>query len=135
MTTTPTRTRARRRTAAAAVATAMVAGSMTLLVTSPAQAAEREFRYAGAEVDFEVEKDDGRFEVEVDIDDARRGEKFRVVLWQNGQRFHTKVHTVDRDGDIEIEKTRRDTRGIDVFKLRLKKIDGPKAVTSTIRTR
>ena len=135
MTTTPTRTRTFRRGAATVVATSMVAGSLALLGATPAQAAEREFRYAGAEVDFEVDKDDGRFEVEVDIDDARPGEKFRIVLWQNGQRFHKKVHTVDRDGEIEIDKERRDTKGRDVFKLKIKKIGGPKAVTSVIRTR
>jgi len=135
MSTACTRTRTLRRSAAATVATAMVAGSLTLLGTTPAQAAEREFRYAGAEVDFEVDKDDGRFEVEVDIDEARPGERFRIVLWQNGQRFHKKVYTANRDGEIEVDKDRRDTRGRDVFKLKIKKIGGPKAVTSVIRTR
>lgn len=135
MTSTPTRTRSLRRGAATVVATSMVAGSLALLGASPAQAAEREFRYAGADVDFEVEKDDRRFEVEVDIDEARPGDRFRVVLWQNGQRFHKKVHTADRDGEIEIDKKRRDTKGRDVFKLKIKKIGGPKAVTRVIRTR
>jgi hypothetical protein len=135
MTRTTARTRSLRRGAATLVASVMVAGSLALVGAAPAQAAEREFRYAGAEVEFEVDKDDGRFEVEVDIDDARPGEKFRIVVWQNGQRFHKKVHTADRDGEIEIDKTRRDTKGRDVFKLKIKKIGGPKAVTSVIRTR
>ncbi len=31
------------------------------------------------EVDFKVERGDGRFEVEVDIDDAKPGTRWRVV--------------------------------------------------------
>ena len=122
-----------RRITAAAGAVALVASP--LAIAAPASAAEREFRYAGAEVDFSVEKDDGRFEVEVDLDEARRGQKFRVVLKHDGKTFHNRVHTVDREGDIEIEKNRRNTAGKDVFKLKLKKIGGPKAVTRTITLR
>ncbi len=122
-----------RRITATLGAAALVA--TPLAVASPASAAEREFRYGGAEVEFSVEKDDGRFEVDFDLDYARRGERFRVVLKHDGKTFHKRVHTVDREGDIEIEKNRRNTAGKDVFKLKLKKIGGPKAVTRTITLR
>lgn len=130
------RTRRLRRTIATVAVGALIAGSVTLLGATPASAKtkEREFRVANAEVDFEVEKDDGRFEIDVDID-ARRGERYRVVLWQNGNRYHKKVHRTDRDGDIEIEKNRRDTQGRDTFKIKVKKVGGPKAETRTIRFR
>jgi hypothetical protein len=95
---------------------------------------ETEFRVAGAEVDFSVEKDDGRFEVEVDVDDARPGSKWRVVLWHDGRRYHNKVHRADDDGDIEIDKKRRDTKGKDTFKVKVKKVGGA-AKTSIIRMR
>jgi hypothetical protein len=108
-------------------AAALLAAPMSL-VAAPAHAdgpeKEKEFRVAGAEVDFKVEKDDGRFEVEVDIDDAKPGSRWRVVLRHDGNRFHNKVHRADGDGDIEIDKLRRDTRGKDVFKVRVKKIGG-----------
>ncbi len=106
-----------------------------LAIASPAGAVERELRYAGAEVDFSVEKDDGRFEVDVDLDDARPGQRFRVVLKHDGRTFHKRVHTVDREGDIDIEKNRRNTAGKDAFKMKLKKVGGPKAVTRTITLR
>jgi hypothetical protein len=122
-----------RRTTAALGTVALVA--TPLAIAAPASAAEREFRYAGADVDFSVEKDDGRFEVEVDLDDAKRGQRFRVVLKHDGKTFHKRVHTVDREGDIEIEKSRRNTAGKDAFKLKLKRIGGPKAVTRTITLR
>ena len=82
-----------------------------------------------------MEKDDGRFEVEVEVDDAEPGSKWRVILKHNGNRFHKKVHRADSDGEFEIDKNRPDTRGKDFFKLRIKKIGGPKAVMRTIRAR
>lgn len=108
------------------------------LIASPAHAdgprKDREFRVAGAEVDFSVEKDDGRFELEVDIDDARPGSRWRVVLRHDGKRFHNRVHRANRAGDIEIDKTRRDTSGTDTFKLRVKKVGGA-GKARTIRMR
>lgn len=101
-----------------------------MLIAAPAAAAEREFRYGGAEIEYEVEKDDGRFEVEVDID-GKRTDRWRVTLWHDGKRYHKKVHK----GDVDIEKSRPNTKGKDVFKLRVKKIGGPKAKTRIIRLR
>jgi hypothetical protein len=124
-----------RRTTATLGAAALVATPLTLMTAAPASAAERDFRVAGAKVDFEVEKDDGRFEVEVDIDSARPGSKWRVVLWQDGKRYHKRVHKADNDGDIEIDKNRRNTAGKDVFKVKVKKVGGPKAKTRVITLR
>jgi hypothetical protein len=124
-----------RRTTATLGAAALVAAPLTLMTAAPASAAEREFRVAGADVDFQVEKDDGRFEVDVDIDDAQPGSRWRVVLWHDGKRFHKRVHTADNDGDVDIDKNRRNTAGKDVFKVKVKKIGGPKAKTRTIRLR
>ena len=123
-----------RKTMATVGAAALLAAPLTVLGAVPASAADREFRIAGAEVDFDVEKDDGRFEVEVDIDDAKPGSKWRVVLRHDGKVLHNRVHRADSDGDIEIEKSRPDTAGKDVFKVKVKKIGGKKA-TRTIRVR
>jgi hypothetical protein len=126
-----------RRTTATLGAATLLSASLGL-VAGPAHAdgpeKDREFRVAGADVDFSVSKDDGRFEVDVDIDDAAPGSRWRVVLWHDGKRFHSKVHRADGDGDVEIDKNRRDTRGADTFKVRVKKIGGA-AATRTIRMR
>jgi hypothetical protein len=120
----------------APLAAAALVAAPVAVIAAPAQAdgpeKEREFRLAGAEVDFSVEKDDGRFEVEVDIDDARPGSKWRVVLRHDGKRFHNRVHRADDDGDIEIDRNRRNTAGADVFKVRVKKVGGS-AKSRTIR--
>lgn len=123
-----------RKTVATAAATALIATPAAVLTASPAAAADREFRYAGADVEFDVSKDDGRFDVEVDVDDAKPGSRWRVVLRHNGKRFHKNVHRAT-DGDFDIDKNRPNTNGRDVFKLRIKRIGGPKAVTRVIRTR
>ena len=124
-----------RRTTASLAAVTLLAAPMTVLTAAPASAADREFRYAGAEVEFDVEKDDGRFEVEVDIDDAKPGSRWRVVLRHNGSRYHSRIHRADSDGDIEIDRNRPNTPGRDVFKLRVKRIGADKAATRVIRRR
>ena len=116
---------------AAVAAVSLVIGMSTV----PASAADREFRHAGAEVEFDVEKDDGRFEVEVEVDDAKPKSRWRVVLRHDGKRYHHRIHRADSDGEIEIEKNRRNTRGKDVFKLRIKKVGAKKAAVRTIRRR
>ncbi|PJJ47833.1 hypothetical protein CLV56_4092 [Mumia flava] len=126
-----------RRITATLGAGALLAAPLTVLTAAPASAdaeRDREFRVAGAEVDFSVEKDDGRFEIDVDLDDARPGSRWKIVLRHDGKRFHKRVHRADRDGDIDIDKVRRNTAGKDVFKLKVKKIGGPKKVR-TIRMR
>lgn len=124
-----------RRTTATLGAMALIATPLTLMAASPASAADREFRYAGADVDFDVERDDGRFEVDVDIDDAKPGSKWRIVLRHDGKVFHKRVHRADGDGDIDVDKSRPNTVGKDVFKLKVKKIGAEKAATRTIRRR
>jgi hypothetical protein len=122
----------------AAVGAAALIAAPASLIAGPAHAdgpeKEKEFRVGGAEVDFKVEKDDGRFEVEVDIDDARPGSKWRVVIRHDGRLIHKKVHRADGDGEVEIDKRRPDTRGADTFKVRVKQVGGPGKVR-TIRMR
>lgn len=126
------------RTATATLGAAALLVAPLSLMSAPAHAdgpeKNREFRIAGAEIDFSVEKDDGRFEVEVDVDDARPGSRWRVVLKHDGKRFHSRVHRADGDGDIKIDRKRGDTPGADVFKVRVKQIGGD-AKGRTIRMR
>ena len=123
-----------RRTTAALGASVLIAVPLSIVGAPPAHAADREFRCAGAQVDFEVDQERGRFEVDVSIDTTRNA-RWRVTLRQNGRVFHQRVHRADRDGDVDVDLRRPDTRGADVFKLRVKKIGGPAACTSRIRLR
>lgn len=118
-----------RKTTATLATTALLATPFAVLTAAPASAADREFRVGGAEVEFDVEKDDGRFEVEVDLDDAKPGSKWRIILRHNGKVYFNKVRKADRDGEIEIDRKRKNTKGKDVFRITVKKV-GSKAKKS-----
>lgn len=119
-------TNLRKATAAVTVASLLVIPAT--MIAGPAQAdgpsKQREFRLAGADVDFKVEKDDGRFDVDVDIDDARPGSLWRVVLRHEGRVFLNRVYRADSDGEVDIDRTRRNTAGADTFKVRVTKVGG-----------
>lgn len=123
------------RPAASLGTAAMIATSLTVVGASPAGAVEREFNVGGAEVDFDVDKENGRFEVDVDLEDARPGSKWRIKLWHDGRRYFSEVLTANRVGEIEIDRSRRDTRGDDVFKVKVRKVgtDAVKSRTITLR--
>jgi hypothetical protein len=57
-----------------------------------------------------------------------------VTLKHDGKRFHKKVHRADGDGDIDIDKKRGNTKGADVFKVKVKKVGGG-SKSRTIRMR
>ena len=123
-----------RRTTATVGAAALLATPMALLSSSPASAADREFNYAGAKVEFDVHRDDGRYEIDVELDNVKQPKaKYRIVLRHNGKVFHNKAHRAGSDREIEIEKNRPNTRGKDTFKLRVKKASAKKAAVRTIR--
>jgi hypothetical protein len=115
-------TSVRRLTATAATAS-LLALSTVALSASPAAAVENQKRCAGALVKLEVERDDGEHEVQADIDNGQRGERWRVKLFQNGNRFVNVVRTVrGDDNDIEIDRDRRNTAGRDTYALRAKNL-------------
>ncbi len=122
-----------RRTTAAVAAAGVLAAPVAL--AAPASATEKDFRVGGARVDFEVDKDDGRFQVDVDIDDAKPGTRWRITLWHDGQRFFRDARRANGDGDVaDVERSRPDTAGRDVFTVKIKRVSG-ESKTRTIRKR
>lgn len=122
----------RKSTATVAVG-ALLAAPLSLLGTSSASAADREFRYAGAKVEFDVEKDDGRFEIDVDLDNIKQPKAgWRIVLRHNGKVYHNRIHRAGGDGEIDFERKRPNTRGKDVFTIRVKKLSAKKAAVRKI---
>lgn len=111
------------RRSTAAVGTIALLGVPALAVTAtPAHAAEKSQRCDGARMELSVEKDDGKFEVEAEIDDARPGSRWRIVLRHDGKRYFNDVRRADGDGDIEIDRDRRNTAGRDVFTMRVNRV-------------
>ncbi|MBM9461712.1 hypothetical protein JK386_17600 [Nocardioides sp. zg-536] len=124
----PTARRTARRATATLGAAALLTAA-TSVVADPAHAdpeKERTFRVAGAVVDFKVEKERGRFDIDIDLD-ARPGSRWIVVLKHDAKRVLKRTYRADAEGEVEINKLRRNTKGKDRFKVWVKKTGGASA--------
>ncbi len=110
----------RKATATLGIATLLAVPAVTL-VASPASAVEKSGPCADARVDLSVERDDGGFEVEADVDNANPGSRWKIVLKHDGKRFYKQTRRADNDGDISVDRFRSNTAGKDVFKLTVTK--------------
>ncbi|GAB6987624.1 hypothetical protein [Nocardioides pyridinolyticus] len=133
-----------KRTIALTTATALMGGSAALAVAAPAQADGPE-RYAhgtvaGARYEILAEKDNGRFEVDADLDGVAAGSSWRMVVRHDGTKvaFRTANAVRDDDGgyDVDFREVRRaDSGGKDVFRVRLTRTDGAGSVTRPLTFR
>ena len=124
------------RTTVAALATcALAATSFSLVAAGPAHAdgpeKSQEFRFAGTEVDFSVEKHK-KFHIDVDLDDAAPRSRWRLVLRHDGKVVHDRTYTANREGEVEFTTYRRNTAGKDTFKLTVRKVGGPKRYSTIV---
>jgi len=134
---TTTRTRLAR-TGTAVAATAAVSLGSVALFAAPAHAdyeKEKDFRVAGVEADFNVELEHGRYDVDFDLDDARPGSRWRVVLKHNGTTFHNRVHRADADGDVDVDTIRPNSKGKDRFTVKVVKVGSKAKASRTITMR
>ncbi len=68
--------------------------------------------------ELELEKEHGRIEVKVDLDTNRSRRQWRVRIWHDGRLTSSVLRRSQRDGDVEVQRTRSDHRGRDVFRFR-----------------
>lgn len=107
------------RTATAAAATLAVAMPTAALVAAPAQAdTERQERCAGGIVELSVDREAGRWEVDAQVDNMSAGQRWRIVLKQDGRRYFRDVRTTDREGELDVDRRRADTSGRDTFRMK-----------------
>lgn len=120
-----------------AAAAGAIAIPAALLAAAPAANADvdREGRYAGASYEFSADREGRGYEVSVDVDDAKPGSRWKIVLWHDGKRIVKTTKTADREGDVEIERYRPNTAGSDTFKVKIQKVGTKKAVVRTITFR
>lgn len=130
-----------KRTIALTTATALAVGSGTLLLAAaPAQAdgPERHAHgnVAGARYEISAEKDNGRFEVDADLDGVPSGSSWKMVVRHDGNKVATRTANAVRDDgryDVDFGEVRRsDSAGKDVFKVTLTRTDGAGKVTRTL---
>ncbi|CUR57787.1 exported hypothetical protein [metagenome] len=124
------------RTATATALIGAVAVPTAFVFASPASADIEKGGVCGnARYELNVDKENGGFEVDADLDNAAAGTQWRVVLRHDGTVFYNKIRTTDREGDLDVERFRTNTAGADKFRLTVKRINGSAACTTVITTR
>lgn len=99
-------------------AAAVLAAGTTLATVAPAAAdTERTARCGGALASLSVDREDGALEVDADVDGARPGSRWRVVLRHEGRVVADRVLRADREGELDLDRVRPDTPGRDTFRL------------------
>ena len=74
---------------------------------------------------LKVSPEDGRLEVEYEIDVNRAGQRWRVALFHGGTRMHRGVHvTRGRSGSFTVRDLARNTAGGDRFRARAIRFGG-----------
>ncbi len=77
----------------------------------------------GSDWKYKVKRDDGRLEVEYEIDQNRSGDRWRVRLKHDGKRYFrgTRV-TRGRSGSLDIERKVPNHQGVDRFRARARNL-------------
>ena len=105
-----------------ALATAALTGTALLAVPVAASAApiraeverEKEGRCSSSSTwDLNLEKEHGRIDIDVDIDSRAAGQKWKVKITHEGKTVYNKTRTTDREGEIDVSRNVKDTRGKD----------------------
>ncbi|HEX5986652.1 MAG TPA: hypothetical protein VFY86_09045 [Nocardioides sp.] len=112
-----------KRLAAAGLATAAVATVVPFALAAPASAdVEKVGNCAGARYDFDVDRERGGYEVSFEVDSNTPNQKWRLVLFHNGDRVFRDVRTTDREGEVDFERLRPNTPGADTFRAKAVKL-------------
>lgn len=123
----------RRRRSTALLSTGALLAAPVVLLAAPAHAdADRSGACGGGSFEYSVERDDGRFEIELELEDVKPGSRWKVTLRHDGNRYYQRTLRADDDGDLDVERSRKNTRGKDAFKFRLDRVKGSAACTRTI---
>lgn len=102
----------------------VLAVAIPVLSAAPAQASGDEVRRIGsctgrAQVEIKAKHDDGRIELQAEVDTNRIGRTWRWVIWHNGYvSFRGRAVTRAPSGSFEVERRAVNVRGPDSFKFR-----------------
>ncbi len=123
-----------RRTTALLAGGALLAGPAAVLVASPASAdVERTVVCGPGTGELAVDREGRRNEVSVDLDDVTPGSRWKVVIKKDGKRIAKAMRTADNEGDLELDRFVRNTRGQDTFAFRAKQINATASCSTSVR--
>ena len=122
-----------------ALSTAAATVSALALTAAPANAGDGDVEKArncgGFRIELKVGPEDGGWEVESDVDDAKAGSDWRIVIRQDGRRVFNRVRTAGPGGDVEVDLRRPNTAGSDTFRFRAYPVANPDRACSLTITR
>jgi hypothetical protein len=130
----------------AGIATALVGLSVpvVLMLTDSADALtgrladndlERSARCGDARIELSVDREHHGFEVDGDIDNAKAGSSWKVVVRHDGEKVLTRTLKADVEGDVEVDTRRPNSAGDDVFSLRVKNLATDQVCKLAVDTR
>jgi hypothetical protein len=109
------------------------------LTAAPANAGDGDVEKArncgGFRIELKVGPEDGGWEIESDVDDAKAGSEWRVVIRQDGRTVFSRVRTAGPRGDVEVDLRRPNTAGRDTFRFRAHPAGNPDRACSLQITR
>ena len=121
------------RTIALTTGAAALAAPLALLTAGPAAAdVERNGVCRGGTFELNVETDDGRHEVSVDLDRVTPGTAWRVTIRHNGERIAKRRIVADAEGDVELERTRANAPGKDTWSFKARQIGTGKGCQASV---
>ncbi len=109
------------------------------LTAGPAQAGDDDIEKSrscgGFRIELKVGPEDGGWDVESDVDDARAGSDWRIVIRQDGRTVFNRIRTAGPGGDVEVDLRRPNTAGSDTFRFRAHPAGNPDRACSLRITR
>ncbi len=106
------------------------------LVAAPAHAdVERHGACGSGRYELSVDRENGGFEVSVDLDRLPPGQRWKVVLRHDGAKVASVTRRADHAGDIDLERFRANTGGKDVFRFTAKRVGGTASCGDRITVR
>jgi hypothetical protein len=90
--------------------------------TAAADEAERSTACGQGRLELGADRERSGIEVDADLDDAKPGSTWKVVLRHDGDKVLTRTLTADHEGDADLDVLRPDTSGQDVFTVRAKQV-------------
>ena len=124
------------RTIALTTAGAIVAVPTAVLVAAPAQAdVERQGACGSGTYELSVDREGNGFEIDAGLENQPVGSRWTIVLKHDGKRFAKVVRTTDGEGDLDVDRFRKNTSGKDVFTMKATRVGGGATCSTKVTTR
>jgi hypothetical protein len=123
-----------KRTIALTTVGALVAAPAALVLTAPSASADVDRRgtCGGGSYELSVDREDGGYDVSVDLDRVAPGSRWKVVVRHEGKVVANVVRRAERDGDLDVERWVRNTPGNETFRFTAQRVGSRTSCGATV---